>query len=61
MSQEQRASVAFDDEIVSIEPGARKVYVKPEIICELILETRAGSPLGLPDPLDPFKLDSMDD
>ena len=31
----------------------RKPYVKPEIIHDLALETRAGSPLSLfPDPLD---------
>ena len=35
----------------------KKPYSKPEIIHELELETRAGSPLGLPDPLDPFGLD----
>ena len=30
----------------------RKPYPPPEIVHELELETRAGSPLGLPDPLD---------
>jgi len=30
----------------------RQPYSKPEIIHELKLETRAGSPLGLPDDLD---------
>jgi hypothetical protein len=30
----------------------RKAYTCPEIIHELELETRAGSPLGLPDPLN---------
>jgi hypothetical protein len=30
----------------------RKPYTSPEIIQELELETRAGSPLGLPDFLD---------
>jgi len=30
----------------------RKPYTKPEIVHELELETRAGSPLGLPDALD---------
>jgi hypothetical protein len=30
----------------------RKPYSRPEIVHELELETRAGSPLGLPDPLD---------
>ena len=34
----------------------RKPYSKPEIILELELETRAGSPLGL-DPFDPFDLE----
>ena len=27
-----------------------KVYVKPEIVYELELETRAGSPIGMGDP-----------
>ncbi len=31
----------------------RKAYEKPAIVHELELETRAGSPLGLPNPLDP--------
>lgn len=30
---------------------ARKPYLSPAIIHEMDLETRAGSPLGLPDPL----------
>lgn len=29
----------------------RKPYLTPEIIYELELETRAGSPLGLPEPI----------
>lgn len=33
-----------------------KIYVKPEILYELELETRAGSPIGPLDPLDPFNL-----
>ena len=35
-------------------PAKRKPYTKPKIILELELETRAGSPLGMPDPFDPF-------
>lgn len=34
-----------------------KTYVKPEIIVELDLETRAGSPLG-PDPLELLDIES---
>jgi len=30
----------------------RRPYAKPEIIKELELETRAGSPMGIPDPWD---------
>ena len=40
------------------QPPARKPYTKPEIILQLALETRAGSPLSLPDPFDPFGLDA---
>jgi hypothetical protein len=38
--------------IIQEETSQRKPYTKPEIVHELELETRAGSPLGLPDPLD---------
>ncbi len=31
----------------------RKPYEKPAIVHELELETRAGSPVGLPNPFDP--------
>lgn len=31
---------------------ARKIYLKPEIIHELELETKAGSPVGGEDPFD---------
>ena len=45
------------DEFASQEktqPDGLKAYVKPEIIHDLELETRAGSPLSnFPDPLDP--------
>ena len=37
----------------------RKEYVKPEIIHELVLETKAGSPLGLP--IDPLKIPGAPD
>ena len=33
---------------------SRKPYVAPAITHELKLETRAGSPLGLANPLNPF-------
>ncbi len=31
----------------------RKPYEEPAIVYESALEVRAGSPLGIPDPLDP--------
>ncbi|HEY5575021.1 MAG TPA: hypothetical protein VIK64_18520 [Anaerolineales bacterium] len=34
------------------ENETRKVYVKPEIIHEMELETKAGSPAGSEDPFD---------
>jgi hypothetical protein len=34
------------------EHDRRKPYTKPEIIEELVLETRAGSPLSVPNPID---------
>lgn len=33
-----------------------KRYEQPAIVHELALETRAGSPLGIPNPLDPAGL-----
>ena len=36
---------------------ARRPYTKPEIVHELELQTRAGSPLGIPDPMGPFDLE----
>jgi hypothetical protein len=38
--------------ILQEDTSLRKPYIKPEIVHELELETRAGSPLGLPDPSD---------
>ncbi len=39
--------------------SVRKSYIKPQIIHEFELETRAGSPLPFGgDPLDPTNLDS---
>ena len=35
-----------------------KEYFKPEIIAELKLETRAGSPLSIDPIIDPLNLDS---
>ena len=52
--QEQNPSRSFQDEASQIKP--RKLYSKPEIIVELEMEVRAGSPLGMPDPFDPLGL-----
>ena len=55
---EDKPGVARND---GVEPTQlRKPYVRPEIIYELDLETRAGCPLADPlgfDPMDPFNLD----
>lgn len=37
-----------------------KVYSRPRIVHELTLETRAGSPLSIPNPLDPAGIDPAD-
>jgi len=42
------------EERAEIEARMRKPYTPPKLILELELETRAGSPLGLPDPFDPL-------
>ena len=34
-------------------PETRKSYLSPEVVVELDLETRAGTPLGFINPLDP--------
>jgi hypothetical protein len=41
-----------DAEASDGQPKQLKPYTRPDILYELELETRAGSPLGLPDPLD---------
>lgn len=38
-------------------PSTRRRYDPPAIVYEAELEVRAGSPLGMPDSLDPFGLD----
>ncbi len=41
------------------ENTSKKPYTEPAIIYDLELETKAGSPLGMPDPLsDPASSDS---
>ena len=52
----QKPERSEERESVEVQPEARKPYTKPQIIHELELETRAGSPLGMPDPLDPLGL-----
>jgi hypothetical protein len=52
----QKPEHSEERESVEIQPQVRKPYAKPEIIHELELETRAGSPLGIPDPFDPLGL-----
>jgi hypothetical protein len=48
--------IEAEGEGVEVQPGTRKPYAKPEIIHELALETRAGTPLVV-DPLDPLGLE----
>ena len=48
--------IEAEEEGIEVQPKTRKPYAKPEIIHELELETRAGSPLGIPDPFDPLGL-----
>lgn len=55
---QQMQDVPREDDMLQDRP--RKAYSRPEIIHELELETRAGSPLGIPDPMDPFGLDPKD-
>jgi len=49
--------IEAEREVVALQPETRKPYTRPAIILELALETRAGSPLSIPDPLDPFGLE----
>ena len=49
--------IEAEGEGVEVQPKRRrKPYAKPEIIVELELETRAGSPVGMPGPFDPLGL-----
>ena len=49
----ERNPTLDDQEITIQNPEERKPYLKPEIIHELELEIRTGSPINL-DPFDPF-------
>ena len=48
--------IEAEGEGIEVQPETRKPYSKPEIIHELELETRAGTPLVI-DPLDPLGLE----
>jgi hypothetical protein len=37
---------------MTAQEAERKPYTKPQIVHEMDLETKAGSPLSLPNPLD---------
>lgn len=49
-----------NDDRRTSERAPKKVYRRPQILHELELETRAGTPLGIPNPLDPAGLDPSD-
>jgi hypothetical protein len=54
--QLQKSAQQTEDQVLI--SSVRKSYVKPQIIHEFELETRAGSPLPFGgDPLDPTNLD----
>ncbi len=46
-----------DNSVVSVEITSVKSYVKPVIVHELKLETRAGSPLRIDPIIDPLGID----
>jgi hypothetical protein len=48
--------IEAEGEGVAVQPKTRKPYTQPEILHELALETRAGTPLVV-DPLDPLGLE----
>jgi hypothetical protein len=52
MAQENTHGLAFEN--LEPKPENRKPYIKPEIIHEQNLETRAGSPLQVLPGLDPL-------
>jgi hypothetical protein len=56
---ERESTMSSMDERPEVQSDARKPYVKPEIIHELELETRAGSPT-FTDPLDLLNPSSND-
>lgn len=57
MSRIGSKGIEAEGEAVESHAKTRKPYAKPEIIYELELETRAGSPLSVPDPFDPLGLE----
>ena len=56
MSKELKRIEAEEEGVEEQPKMQRKPYAKPAIIVELELETRAGSPVGMPDPFDPLGL-----
>ena len=56
MSQIRSERIEVEGEGVEVQPETRKPYAKPEILHELELETRAGSPQSPPDLFDPLGL-----
>jgi hypothetical protein len=50
----KETGLSFTESEDHVQPEGLKPYARPEIVHDLALETRAGSPLSpLPDPLDP--------
>ncbi len=57
MAEHNRTPVEAEDHAVQAAPETRKPYARPEIMHELTLETRAGTPLSTGSLLGPEGLE----
>jgi hypothetical protein len=56
MAHHTIAALVSTESVVPAHTGAQPSYDPPAIVYEAVLEARAGSPLGLPDPANPLDL-----
>ena len=56
MAHHTIAAVVFTESVVSAHTATQPSYDPPSIVYEAVLEVRAGTPLGLPDPANPLDL-----
>ena len=56
MAHHTFAAVVSTESVVPVQAGTQPSYDPPSVVYEAMLEVRAGSPVGLPDPAKPLDL-----